>query len=112
MGSTVSTIFTPKVAILSLDEGDRDGFSRQVFPQYEWEVLKFFCNKHKIRQADLVLVFKLYLSHEEAHLRSFQVRTLDVKKPFLQHSRLMQVLIPKYCLTMFFHIDYYNFSHC
>lgn len=68
------------------------GFSQSLFvKRREFEVLKNFCTKYGIKQADLVVVFTSYLSTHEAHLREFRVKILDLKVKFLKHSKLEQV---------------------
>ena len=67
------------------------GFSPNIFRGREWETLKSFANKKRIKQKDLNRVFKRFLSHPEVYLRKFRVRYSDIKGYFLRHTRLMQV---------------------
>lgn len=71
--------------------GSAPAFSNGVFQKYEWPTLQAFCTKHAISQKNLVVVFRMYLSHDEVFLRQFQVRVMDIKTKFLRTSKLMQV---------------------
>lgn len=87
-----------KEKILSVDDERKKkrkerirGFSPALFTRNEFDVLKAFCHKYGIKQADLVTVYTSYLSSDEAHLRDFRVKILDLKLKFLQYSKLDQV---------------------
>lgn len=87
-----------KEKILSVDDERKKkrsertrGFSPALFTRNEFEVLKSFCHKYGIKQADLVIVYTSYLSSHEAHLRDFRVKILDLKLKFMPHSKLNQV---------------------
>ncbi len=87
-----------KEKILSVDDERKKkrkerirGFSPALFTRNEFDVLKAFCHKYGIEQADLVIVYTSYLSSDEAHLRDFRVKILDLKLKFLQYSKLDQV---------------------
>lgn len=73
--------------------GHVEGFAKSIFIKYEFPTLKVFCNTYDIRQHHLVVVFKSYLSHEEVFLIDFRVRTNDLRRKFLRHSRLNNVSI-------------------
>ena len=76
-------------------EKDKDkgiGFSMKMFKKKEWATLKKFCNKRNIRQTDLNAIYKKYLSSEDIFIREFRVKTVDVKLPFLQKTKLLQEL--------------------
>eukprot|EP01038_Epipyxis_sp_PR26KG_P010920 gene10920-14659_t len=82
-----------KVDVMTVDKDKRKPkfvFERHVFSNYEWETLKAFCEKHDIKQKDLVVVFKKFLSNDEVYLRGFRVRTVDAKNKFLTETKLMQ----------------------
>lgn len=66
------------------------GFSRAIFSGNEWETLKMFCQKYDIEQRDLVMVFKVYLSSDEAYIRDFRVKFAHLKVKFLGYSRVTQ----------------------
>lgn len=84
-------------------------FSRAIFGKYEWETLKTFCQKYKIRQVDLIRVFQTYLTHDEVYLRNFHIRTIDPRKKMMKYSRLMQeltdIFIPSLYLRNFIGLD-------
>jgi hypothetical protein len=84
-------------------------FSRQIFKKYEWEVLKIFCQKYSIRQADLIRVFQTYLNNNEAYLRGFFIYSLDVRRKFSSYTRLIQeiadIFIPSMYLRDFAGLD-------
>jgi hypothetical protein len=69
------------------------GFSPNIFTPKEWLTLKEFANKRHIRQKELNVVFKRFLSHDEVYLRNFHVRMGDIKSYFRDKSRLFQVSI-------------------
>lgn len=64
--------------------------------------LKIFSQKRGIRQSDLNVVFRRYLSHPEVYLREFRVRTFDTKNAFLNKSRLMQEIADVVVPSIFF----------
>jgi endonuclease III len=99
MGSGVSTNFGfRKPEVMNVDpveEVDKrtHTFSRAMFKKLEWEVMKAFCQKYKIKQAHLIVVFQRYLTHDEVYIREFKVRTKDPKMLYLRESRLQQVYL-------------------
>ena len=50
------------------------------------------CNKKDIKQTQLNAVYKKYLSSEDVFIRDFRVKTVDIKLPFLQKTKLIQEL--------------------
>ncbi len=66
-------------------------FSRTMFKKMEWEVMKAFCQKYKIKQHQLIIVFQRYLTHDEVYIREFKVRTKDPKLLYLRETKLQQV---------------------
>lgn len=75
------------------NENKSPGFNKKLFPRkYDFEILKDFCKRYALTQQDLVLVYSSYLSNEEAFLRDFRISLIDVKKKFLRHSKLIQVI--------------------
>jgi hypothetical protein len=92
-----------KLDVVFVDDNIEDiagtvGFSPNIFKGKEWTVFKSFCNKRRIKQRDLNLLFQRFLSHPEVYLREFRVRTSDLKVEFMNKERLMQefadVLVP------------------
>ena len=83
-------------------KGHVEGFAKSIFIKYEFPTLKVFCNTYDIRQRHLVTVFKCYLSHEEVFIIDFRVRTNDLKRKFLRHTRLNNVSIQlsRYCVVL------------
>ena len=63
-----------------------------MFKKKEWATLKKFCNKKDIKQTQLNAVYKKYLSSEDVFIRDFRVKTVDIKLPFLQKTKLIQEL--------------------
>ena len=66
-------------------------FAPPVFKKLEWQVMKAFCQKYKIRQENLIIVFNEYLTHDEIYIRQFRVRTKDAKDRYNGHSKLLRV---------------------
>lgn len=60
----------------------------------EWQVIKAFSAKYKIRQKDLIIVFNSYLTHDEIFVRQFRVRTKDARDRYNGHSKLLRVSPP------------------
>ena len=66
-------------------------FAPAVFKKLEWQVMKAFSAKYKIRQKDLIIVFNSYLNHEEVFVRQFRVRAKDARDRYNGHSKLLRV---------------------
>lgn len=98
MGSGVSIPWKKKkVAPYTVDPPHKEShkdftFAPNIFKRYEWETLKAFCQKYEIKQANLVIVFQRYMTHEEIYVRNFKVRTADVRNKFIPLSKLVQVI--------------------
>jgi len=96
MGNAVIPFTRKKVAPLTVDPPHKDShkdftFAPNIFKRFEWEALKAFSAKYEIRQANLVIVFKKYLTHDEVYVRQFRARTVDIRNRFIHLSKLMQV---------------------
>jgi hypothetical protein len=66
-------------------------FSPGIFIKRYFEVFKAFCIKYGITQKDVIVVFTSYLSTNEAYLRDFRVKILDLKLKFFPQTKLYQV---------------------
>ena len=94
--------------LLTIDKDPKsttEKFTRLAFNNNtEFEVLKLFCAKHQLTQSDLVKVFKKYCSSEEAYFRQFHIATLDVKKKFLDQTKLLKVSPPLFYFYLWMHL--------
>ena len=66
------TCCSPKVDSLFVDDEEEKiigslGFGKSMFKKKEWTTLKTFSNKRNIRQHNLNIVFKKFLSHPEGN---------------------------------------------
>jgi hypothetical protein len=84
------------VSVDSLEEQKKNPkvqkFSISIFRKGEWALVRAFCQKHEIKQAHLVTVFRTYLTNEEVYVRKFRIRLNDPKVKFASFSMLMQEL--------------------
>jgi len=76
-------------------------FSPGIFIKRDFEVFKAFCIKYGIAQKDVVVVFNSYLSTNEAYLRDFRVKILDLKLKFFPHTKLTQEIADIFLPALF-----------
>ena len=77
------------------------GFSPSMFIKNEFKVLKKFCNGRKIHQRHLNFLFNKYLTGEDVYLRSFRVRTSDIKDSFDKKEKLMREIAEIFIPSMY-----------